>query len=94
MIRMLTSMILILSFIFSLTGCTTVVKKYVYVESKCPHLETLKKVDDISVTVDANGSITPESVDNLVRGARQLRKSEKYYFQQITEYNKRFDKVK
>jgi len=92
--KIMVNMILILSFIFNLSGCTTVVKKYVYVESKCPHIEVLKRVDDIPVEVDANGSITKESVDNLIIGAKQLRKSESYYIRQLTEYNKRFDKIK
>lgn len=83
-------MILALSFIFS-TGCTKYIEVPVYIEGKCPRIEVLKSVDLIAITVDSNGSIVSQgNVDNLLKGASQLRKSEVYYEEQLTKYNKEF----
>ena len=84
------SMLLIASFIFS--GCSTVVTEYVYVEGTCPRIEVLEPVGKIKVIVGPNGEITKESAGNLVNGARQLRKSEAYYIEQVTNYNEKFVK--
>lgn len=63
--------------LFSLAGCGE--KAYP------PRIKTLKKVDDIKVV---NGTISGKEIKKVM----QLRKSETYYFQAITEYNKKFTK--
>jgi len=86
--KILLSMILVLSFTFS--GCTKVVKEYVYVKKECPRIEPLTIVPSIELTVDAEGKITDQSIDGLIKGAKALRRSEKYYYEQVSKYNEEF----
>ena len=92
MLKTLLRTILILSFTFSLAACTRTVTVPVYVEAQCPKIEVLKKVDKLEVEMDHEGRITAKSTYDLIRGAGQLRRSESYYIEQITKYNKEFDK--
>lgn len=78
-----------ISFIFS--GCTKIIEVPYIVQASCPKIETLKVVERIQITADANGSIVTEAnTKSLVKGAEQLRKSEQYYFNQINKYNDKF----
>jgi len=87
--RLLLSMILILSFIFS-TGCTKYIKYPVFIEASCPKLEILKPVDRIDINVSSDGAIRDESMHNLIIGAKMLRKTEVFYIDQLTDYNSKF----
>ena len=66
--------------LFSLSGCCNdpVIP---------PKIVVLKKVPDIQVT---DGCICGNEISKVI----QLRKSEDYYFEQVTDYNKRFTKDK
>jgi len=83
-------MLLALSITFSLllTGCTT--KEYVFLDNKCPKIEVLAPVGNISGRVDDDGSIRGQQLMDLLNGASQLRKSENYYIEEVTKYNEIF----
>jgi len=78
-----------------LSGCTKVVEVPVFVESQCPRIELVDRVAPIEVMMQPDGSIEKPYSDNLLRGSSELRRSENYYIDTITDYNKKFvDKVK
>ena len=72
----------------------------------CPNIEILKPVDPIDVNVtlkgsdvgavmcisldNADGRICGKSSHTLLQWMKQIRKSENYYIEQITIYNKTF----
>ena len=87
------SILLTLSFIFS--GCSSwcEVEVPVYMEATCPKIEVLKIVAPVEITVDSNGSISKKSIPGMLKGLKQLRKSETYYYEQVTKYNKEFTTV-
>lgn len=89
--RLLSIMTLMSVFIFS-TGCTKYIEVPVFVEASCPKLETLKPVGKIDVIVSSDGAIRGDSMYNLIKGAKMLRKSEGFYIKQITTYNSEFVK--
>jgi len=87
---------LLLSFtLFSVlvfSGCTKIVKEYVYIEATCPQIKVLKPVPRIDGRIGPDYSVEGEQLTKLLQGASQLRKTETYYIQEITKYNKEFTK--
>lgn len=90
--KVILSIILLIGFIFN-TGCSKYIEVPIYIESTCPKIEVLKIIPRIDVTVSEDGAIRDTSMYNLINGAKQLRKTEAYYYEQVTKYNKEFTTV-
>ena len=87
--RLITSILLIVAFTFnSCSWCEVEVPHYI--EATCPRIETLEIVPRIEVTVGPDGNISERSIPSLIKGARRLRRSESYYYDQVTRYNIEF----
>ena len=81
-----------ISIVFSIlliTGCTTIVDRYVYVDVPCPKIKVLQVVPVIDGNV-TNGCVCDNQLTDLLRGTSDLRKSESYYIDELTTYNKEF----
>lgn len=87
--KLIISMLLILSFTFSACSWCEV-EVPVYLEATCPAIKTISIVPPIEVIVGPEGNISNKSIPSLLKGSKQLRKSESYYYEQITKYNKEF----
>ena len=70
-----------------MTGCTT--KELHFVEPSCPTIQVLKTVPAIDGNI-TEGCVCGDQLDELLRGASQLRRSETYYIKQVGRYNDNF----
>lgn len=67
-------------------------ERIVYVEKPCPAITVLNPVAKIEGNV-TNGCVCGNQLKELFNGAKQLRKSEKYYIEQIEKYNSNFTHI-
>ena len=72
------------------TGCT-VVKEPIFIETKCPRIETVKKVPKIEGNI-TNDCVCGDNLYDLLKTTQKLRDSEAYYYNQVSKYNKKFTK--
>ena len=89
--RKLLQLLIAFSLSLTLTGC---VEKYIYVKAECPHIEVLTVVGPLNGDIDANGSIHEPHTTELLKGCSDLRKSETYYFEQVSAYNLEYNTSK
>ncbi len=67
--------------LFLLSGCHNQIKP--------PSIKVLAKVEQVAVEVD-KGCVCGSDAQNTFRLIQQLRQSESYYIEQITNYNEQF----
>ena len=74
--------------LISFDGCVT---RTIYVEAQCPHIEVPSLVSGVDVRV-TNGCVCDSNVSRVFSLIRELRTTESYCVNTITEYNNGFDK--
>ena len=85
----LINIFLVFSFL-TFTGCT-VVKEPIFIETKCPRIETITKVPKIEGNI-TNDCICGDNLYKLLKTTKKLRNSESYYLEQVSSYNEKFTK--
>ena len=89
--KILLSIFITFSTVFVLSGCVT---KYVYIEAQCPHIEVMSTVPTISGPIADDGTVSPEKLNNLLKGCSDLRKRTDYYELEIPAYNIEYNTTK
>jgi len=73
-----------------LTGCSQ--KAYVF--NECPTIKPLKKIENIDLVTDENGSLTLISSYKAITLIRKLRVKEKYYDTETIRLNEKIKEFK
>ena len=75
--------------LFFSAGCIIAFAGCTQVQQVCPKIETLEIVPKIEINV-ADTCVCGSDLNLLINHDRQLRKSETYYIDAVTTYNKDF----
>lgn len=90
MMKILKNAFILFSISLLFSGCAYKVKDTVYVKPTCPKIKVLDAVPTVSGSYDVNGTVSEEQLKEILNTAHHLRDSEKYYIEQVTEYNNKF----